>query len=88
MTSFISGTERFVELVRAKLLNFFRSGCRTKRVKPREELGKLTDGYVRRLRVFFKKTELHCKGRIFDKCTVRVEISVNLGIIKNFCPKV
>ena len=28
--------------------------------------------------VFFKKAEVHCKGGPFDKCTVRVEISVNL----------
>ena len=38
--------------------------------------------------VFFKKTKMHCKGGPFDKCTVRVEISVNLGKTKNFCQKV
>ena len=37
--------------------------------------------------VFFKKAKMHCKGGPFDKCTVRVEISVNVGKTKSFCPK-
>ena len=40
--------------------------------------------------VVFEKVEMHCNGGPFDKCTLRVEISVNLGKTgktKNFCPK-
>ena len=37
--------------------------------------------------VFFKNAEMHCKGGPFDKYTVRVKISVNLGKTKNFCAK-
>jgi len=37
--------------------------------------------------VFFENAEMRYKGKYFDKCTVRVEISVNSGKTKNFCPK-
>ena len=34
--------------------------------------------------VFFKKAKMHCKGGLFDKCTVRLDLSVNDGKTKNF----
>ena len=35
--------------------------------------------------VFFKEAEIHSKGGPFEKCTVRVEISVNLKKKIFFC---
>ena len=37
--------------------------------------------------VVFEKVEMHCNGGPFDKCTLRLEISVNLGKTKSFCQK-
>ena len=37
--------------------------------------------------MFFKVAEMHCKGGLFDKCTLRAEISVNPRKAINFSPK-